>query len=470
MSKSKYLYKNTALFSISTVATRLISLLMVPLYTYVFTTEQFGVIEVIMTSINLASPILILSVNDAVLRLSLSKEVDRSLTLSYGLFIGLLGTIITILFIPALKQINGVGNYVYGIIILLALMSIYKIISYFAMGIEKTRSYVISNMLVAVMFAIFNYIFLVILKLEVNGYLLSFILSNAIALYILFYSVDGNKYLTLNIFKKDNYVHLINMLTYSFPLITNSLMWWITNASDRYIVYYLLGSSITGIYAVANKIPIILSSTIGIFNQAWQLSAIKEYNSVDKNEYYSIVYIRLFSSVLVISSLLIALIKIILKTLVSSDYYSAWQCAPLLILAAGLSVIASFLGSNYVAAKENMGNMLSTFAGAGINVSLNFILIPIYHLQGAAFSTFISYSLVVAYRLVDTRKYVVIKWVNKKIFMSFALIFIQIILLNIDMTVFDIVNYIFAFIVLFINRYLILDVLNQARHKVISSS
>lgn len=470
MSKSKYLFKNTALFSISTVATKLISILMVPLYTYVFTTEQFGLIEVIMTSINLISPILILSINDAVLRFSLSKEVDRSLIFSYGLFIGLIGTILTFLVIPFLKQIGGVGNYAYAIIILLSLMSIYKILSYFAMGIERTRSFVISNMFIAVAFAIFNYIFLVVFKFEVNGYLLSFILSNAIAFFILFYAVNGKSYLTLKIFRKENYGHLSNMLTYSFPLITNSLMWWVTNASDRYIVYYLLGSSITGIYAVANKLPVILSSTIGIFNQAWQLSAIKEYDSIEKNEYYTIVYVRLFSAVLVISSLLIAFIKIILEIFVSKDYYIAWQCAPLLILAAGLSVIASFLGANYIAAKENKGNMLSTFAGAAINVSLNFILIPIYNLQGAAFSTFVSYALVVAYRLVDTRKYVLIKWANMNIFMSFALVLTQIVMLNIDLAATDILNYVIACIILVINKYLITDVLKLVRHKIIRTS
>ena len=438
--------------------------------------SQFGIIEIIMTLINLLSPILILSINDAVLRFSLSKENDSSLIFSYGLLVGLVGIIISFFFIPIIKQMNGVGSYAYTIIILIALISIYRIISYFVMGIENTKAFVISNMLNAVMFALFNILLIVVLKFKIHGYLISFIFSNTIAILMLFI-ISGKRYLTADIFKKENYGLLKNMIIYSFPLIVNSLMWWVTNVSDRYIVFYMLGSSITGIYAIANKIPLILNSTIGIFNQSWQLSAIKEYTSQDKNQYFTQIYIRLFSTVLVFSSLLIAFLKMIMKILVSNEYYIAWQSAPFLILAAGLSIIASFLGANYVAAKENMGNMLSTIVGALSNIGLNFLLIqiftifgliPIFNLQGAAFSTFISYMLVVVYRLINTKKYVVIDWNNKKIFISLALTLIQIALINFDRYVLDIMNILLAVLVLMINRFFIIEVFQIFKNKFIA--
>ena len=47
-------------------------------------------------------------------------------------------------------------------------------------------------------------------------------------------------------------------------------------------------------------------------------------------------------------------------------------------------------------------------AGAGINVTMNWILIPQFGIHGAAFATCISYIIVFLYRVIDTRKYMVI--------------------------------------------------------------
>ena len=49
------------------------------------------------------------------------------------------------------------------------------------------------------------------------------------------------------------------MLKYSCPLIANTVAWWITNASDRYVVMWLCGTAANGIYSVAYKIPSILN-------------------------------------------------------------------------------------------------------------------------------------------------------------------------------------------------------------------
>lgn len=67
------------------------------------------------------------------------------------------------------------------------------------------------------------------------------------------------------------------MLQYCFPLIFSTIGWWINSASDRYAVSYLVGIGANGILSVAYKIPSILNVFVGMFGQAWQISAIKEY-------------------------------------------------------------------------------------------------------------------------------------------------------------------------------------------------
>lgn len=78
------------------------------------------------------------------------------------------------------------------------------------------------------------------------------------------------------------------MMDYSRPLIANSIAWWINNASDRYIVIFFCGLAENGIYSVASKIPSILNIFQSIFNQAWTLSAVKDFDSEDKHGFFQI--------------------------------------------------------------------------------------------------------------------------------------------------------------------------------------
>ena len=54
----------------------------------------------------------------------------------------------------------------------------------------------------------------------------------------------------------------------SVVLIPNTFMWWIMNSSDRVMVTYMIGAAANGIYAVSYKLPTLVSTLTGIFNQA----------------------------------------------------------------------------------------------------------------------------------------------------------------------------------------------------------
>ena len=66
------------------------------------------------------------------------------------------------------------------------------------------------------------------------------------------------------------------MLAYCVPLIPTAVFWWIMGVSDRYLVKWFVGSDANGIYAVAYKIPTILTILATVFMDAWRLSAIAE--------------------------------------------------------------------------------------------------------------------------------------------------------------------------------------------------
>lgn len=94
--KAKYaaLSKNTALFTINSFGSKMISFFMVPLYTYVLSADDFGTADLITSTASLLIPILTLNIQEAALRFSLDEEKDRTAVISICMKINVFGGIL----------------------------------------------------------------------------------------------------------------------------------------------------------------------------------------------------------------------------------------------------------------------------------------------------------------------------------------------------------------------------------------
>lgn len=404
--RNKYLLKNTIIFSIGNFSTKLISFFLVPFYTYVLTTKDYGIVDLIFTLGAVISPILMFNIHEAIKRFLLDKNRDNNAVLTIAIIVLLLGHLIGILIVPIISNINILSNYVVEIYFYtLSMTSNYIFIEYLR-GIEKMKSYTICNIMASLIISILNIIFLKFLHLGVQGYFLAYIIayyiSSSIAIII------GKQYLVFKnwIFDKKLFR---DMMLFSIPLIPNSLLWWITNSSDRVMVTFFIGAAANGVYAVSYKIPTIISTICNIFFQAWQFTAVKIANDKDNISYTNKVFGLYLRCVVMISSVLLILIKPIMKLYVSENYFKAWQYIPALIVGFAFSSMGTFIGTSYYVVKDMKGNMMSALFGAITNVFFNFILIPKIGISGAAIATCISYIIVFFYRYYDTRKYMYIE-------------------------------------------------------------
>ena len=74
MKKYTYLLKNIGLLTISSFTSSILSFLLVPLYTSVLSTRDYGTYDIFNTTIMLCIPIFTVGIIEAVLRFSLDKE------------------------------------------------------------------------------------------------------------------------------------------------------------------------------------------------------------------------------------------------------------------------------------------------------------------------------------------------------------------------------------------------------------
>lgn len=98
---------------------------------------------------------------------------------------------------------------------------------------------------------------------------------------------------------------------------------------------------------------------------------------------------------------------------VAASYFSAWEVVPALLLASLFSNLSGFLGTIYLATKQTIGIMKTTVLGMILNVILNFVLIPLFGLQGAGNGAAVGFAVVALVRLRDIKRFVTLKvaWV-----------------------------------------------------------
>ncbi|MGH2317020.1 polysaccharide biosynthesis C-terminal domain-containing protein [Planococcus sp. SE5232] len=426
MSKYKKLVNNSAIFAIGNFGSKFIGILMLPLYTHELTQAEYGQIELITVTLSLIIPLLTLTIVEAIVRFSLEKKPNRyNEVISNSLLIILCSFVLLLLLYPLLSQIEFINNFLGYFYILYIVQALQGAVKQFTRSINLTSVFMVSDLILTASLAIFNITFLVFWDLGIEGYLLSLILAYFIN--FLFLLVKSKAYLFVNM-KYLNKKLIISMILYCLPLVPNNIMWWVINISDRYLIAYYLGLSSSGLYAIASKIPMLVSSMSSVFFNAWQISAIEESENDGKEEFYSKVFATFFFVMVTIASIYISFNKQVISIIVDSSYYEAWKYIPILIMAVVFSSFASFIGTNYVAMKKTKGAFYSSLVGGIVNVLLNLILIPQIGLYGASISTMIGFLVMWIYRIFDTKKYVVIEYPSIRIVFSIVLLFIQIII------------------------------------------
>lgn len=420
--RNKYLLKNTVIFSIGNFGTKIIGFFLVPLYTNILTTREYGTVDLIYTIGMVLVPLLTLNIGESIMRFALDKDADCDKIMSTGITILIFGAIIGLLILPIANLFESVSNYSIYIYLYTLTLAFSQIFLCYLRGKEFLLKYSIGNIIQSLTIAIFNIIFLIGMKKGIEGYLMAYILANVCTGLYGFWA--GKVNLVIKKYSIDIELSK-NMIKYSVVLIPNSFMWWIMNSSDRMMVSAMISVTANGVYAVAYKIPTLLSTITTIFNQAWSYSAIREDESEDKEEYNNRVYDNLVTIVIVVATGLLMIMKPFLSVYVGKEYYAAWHYVPYLIVGFVFMTLGSFIATSYTVHKDSMGFLISGTVGAIINLILNFILIPMMGVSGAAFATCISYFGVFAYRIKDTQKYIKLRVFKRKQICGYALLILS---------------------------------------------
>ena len=462
MQRTKKLAFNTALFAISNFGSRGLAFLLIPFYTAVLSTDQYGTIDLVITANSLLMPIITLSMSEAVMRFALDHTENSKDVFTTGVFIISIGSLISFVLVRIVSVYLCFSEYWLYATIILCVNSFYLLSSQFCRGISQNITFAISGVIQTLALILSNLFFLLVLSWNIEGYLISLIISYFVPLVFIFMSAKLHRYLGGQISK----ALLIKMLKYSAPLIPNTILWWIMNASNKVFIVNILGASFNGIYAIANKLPSAINLVSIVFYQAWQLTAIEESEAKDSGQYYSKVFEGFSSVVLLMVSIIILFLKPIYSIYVAKEYFDAWMYTPILLFAIAFMCFSSFWGSILAAFKKTQMVLVASLSGGSINLLLNVLLIKNIGLYGAAISTAGGFLIVWIVQYCACKRYVevTINWF--KLCSNFVFIILQSVLVYQSTNYAQALSIIIFICVMVLNRHFLCEIMNIIRNKI----
>ncbi len=250
---------------------------------------------------------------------------------------------------------------------------------------------------------------------------LFFVLDQACGIAGLFYgsSLAGMSSLLLSLFLNREFLglrfstrKLIFFLKYSAPIVPGVLTTLVNARADRFIILTFSGYSMVGIYAAAFTYTGVVQVLVSIFRNAWtphSIEALKEKASV-RDEIFSKVLSGYLLAFFTGGVVFVLCSGFLVDLILPPAYQSGVVIVPWLVGAAVLHGASSIANVGTLVTKRTIGNTYASVIALFSNVLLSLLLIEKYGLKGAAIGTFVSESLFFAFLLLLSHRQIKIRF------------------------------------------------------------
>ncbi|MGQ9846154.1 MAG: lipopolysaccharide biosynthesis protein [Bacteroidales bacterium] len=409
MSHLKKLAGQTAVYGLSSIVGRFINYLLVPLYTNIFSTAEYGVVTELYAYSSFLMIIFTYGLETAFFRFA-QNENDRDYVFGTSLFSILISSTLFLLsfglLIPHLSYAIGYENKSYLLWLLLLILITDSITAIpFARLRQQGKAWRFASIKIIniIINVLLNLLFLLWIpywlkngssflgwynpQLGVGYVFISNLFANLITLFLLLPSFKIKHGFNFNLWKR--------MMRYSLPLLIAGLAGMVNETFDRAMLKYLVAEKKEalhqlGIYGANYKISILMTLFIQTFRFAAEPFFFNQSKEKNAKEMYAVVmkYFILFGLFIF---LLVMLYIHFIQYFIGKDFREGLKVVPILLLANLFLGIFFNLSIWYKLTNKTQYGAYLTVFGAAITILLNFWLIPKMGYLGAAWATLICY-------------------------------------------------------------------------------
>lgn len=387
--------KEGSIYAIAGIAAKGLSLIMIPIFTLYFSTRDFGRIEILYVITILTSGLLSWQLGQGLVRYVSQHRNDEkrkmflgSTALIFTISAYFIGILILILSGPKLLKFLNLSEEIAFKTYFLTMISIFLngIFVFFGshlQALRKKNEFTISNFIHAFMGMLATYTFVIVLDKSINGIFYATIVTVPLSIAYQFF-VLRKEYRWLF-----SSVILKQLLSYSIPLVPGALALIILSITDRVMLNYLTSMSTLGIYSVALKFAFGLQIIVQGFGMAINPLTFEKHVLPETKDSISTLlshYVKIGGIAVLIMGLFS---KEIVQVFTQPPYYNAQFVMPLLFASVWVQGLSMFALGLQISKKTFLISIIACLSVL-INATLNYYLIPIFDIKGAALSTLIA--------------------------------------------------------------------------------
>jgi O-antigen/teichoic acid export membrane protein len=410
------LARHSAAYTVGSAIGKAFAFIIVPLYTRELTRSDYGAYVLLNAGAAVLGVLFELGVSSSVMRFYYDYDDDRERRRYIGsIWLVLLGAtgaltlLLTFFGEPLLQPLfHGVAFWPYVVLTIWAtFLSTANVIPWVLMRIHEQSTRFVA--LVAAQSAVLlggAVLFVLVLHMGLLGAVLA-VFVQGVAVFVFF-----TAYTLRNASLRARWSYVPPSLRYGLPVLLLQCGWWVLDASDRFILRYFTSLSVVAVYSVGYAIGRILIMVSQAINQAWTpffYQTVKEDRPDAKRIFsYTATYYAL--AVGAMGGVVLIFTREAVLFFGGHAYLAATRVTPLVVLGAVAQSMFYVPSRGLFLQKKTKWFPLILLIGTVVNLGLNFALIPLIGMTGAAVATLAGYVVTVAVTYVVSQRYYAVRY------------------------------------------------------------
>ena len=401
--KIKILASDTLTYGIFQTFSRFFTFLLTPLYSNYLTTQDNGIMAYIFSLIIFLQFTYAFGMEAAFFRFfNKNDEAKNKKVFSNAyIFIALVSSFFTLLILffsePIAKEMIGadVENSIY-ILQIACLIPFFDGLIAIPYGrlrmIREIKRFAITKFLLVLLSVLLTAYFVIFTNLGLIGVFIGTLISSTVGIIIFLPNIL--KMLDFNIDKK----LFAEMFKFGLPTLPSNLSIIILQVADRPIMKMFISNAEIGIYQINAKLAVPMLMFVSVFDYAWKPFFLTNYNDDEAKKLFS----RVLTYFLLVASLIFLVISLFIEYIVRiplwsgryfihPDYWSGMSVVSIIMLGYLLNGVTTNFAAVFHIEKKTKYLPVAVGISAIISICMNFILIPLIGMYGAAISLLVGY-------------------------------------------------------------------------------
>ena len=398
MKKLKLFIENFLVYGLGSIISKIIPLIMVPIVTRLMpSSDYYGISDLSNTVVSFGSALAVMGMYDAMYRMFFEKDDEsyKKKICSTALCFTLITSLVIFLVMLLTKNLIAqcfFGDRQYAYVVYLSAMATLvgatnSIISAPTRMQNKRKIFLVTNTISPLLS------YSISIPMLLAGH---YVIALPVAAVISGVTME----VAFGIMNREwfdprqfDFTLLKELLAIAIPLLPNFLIYWVFNSCDKVMVTNMIGICAAGIYSVGSKLGHASQLIYTAFAGGWQYFAFSTMKDNDQVESTSNIFEYLGVLSFSCTAFVFALAQSIYQILFTGDYVSGYIISPYLFLAPLLQMLFQVACNQFLVVKRTWPNMLILSGGAIANIAINYYLIPVLGIEGAAIATLAGYAI-----------------------------------------------------------------------------